>query len=460
MRRLAVLLVVVGIAGACTSDGGDTGTSAAPSISPTPSATATVKPEPEPAQVERSLRVLGHTDFAGAGFNGDVWALDDHAYVGSYGGKTEDTACPAEGVRVVNFSDPRQPKMVARLAAPPGTTSEDVVVQDVRTDDWRGPVAVVGIQACDIDEGDQPQTFRGLQFFDVSTPRKPREIARWALPAETAGCHEIDFVARGERVLAGCASPFAQRAGLDEAYVVDASNPRKPEVAFGWSLPGAGTGGVGCLAAEVAHNVRFSADARKLYVSYWDAGTPILDIRNLEEPKLLGTVEPVPLDPDGDNHSVAEVPGDLLIVLHEDFSPALPEAEFGGCGTRFGAWGSARIYDVKNPAKAKLVSEYTTPDMKIANMKTLEIFTVHNAEVVGRDDAFFSWYSNGVRWVNISDPARPKTIDAWVPRKARDPYDFLPTVPVVWGVYPVPDSDIVLASDINSGLWVLQARGL
>ena len=446
----------------CTSDE-DPGLSEAPEPTPTatsPSPTETQTPEPEPKPVKRVLRELGHEDFGDSGFNGDVWALGDYAYVGSYGGKTEDTACPAEGVRVVDISDPEAPKMVSRLEAPPDTTSEDVVVQEVRTGAFRGDVAVVGIQACDIGDSFQPGTFRGLQFFDVTKPRKPRELSRWELPTETAGCHEIDFVAQGDRVLAGCASPFAARSGLDEAYVIDASDPRLPELAFSWSLPDAGEGGVGCLAAEVVHNVRFSLDARKLFVSYWDAGTPILDIRDLNAPRLAGHIEPVPVDPDGDNHSVAEVPGDLLIVLHEDFSPALPEAEFGGCGTRFGAWGSARIYDIGSPAKPKLLSEYTTPNMKIADMKTLEIFTVHNAEVVGRENAFMSWYSDGVRWVDISHPKDPKTVDSWVPPKARDPYKFLPAVPVVWGVYPVPGSDIILATDINSGLWVLQAKGL
>ena len=462
MRRLALVLAVSLLVAGCTSGEeepepigeGPTPSASAPSPSETPS------PEPEETPTPRRLRELGHEDFGDAGFNGDVWALGDYAYVGSYGGKTEDTACPADGVRVVDISDPRKPKMVARLEAPPSTTSEDVVVRSVEWKDFTGDLAAVGIQACDIDEGPQPDTFRGLQFFDVTDPEKPRELSRWSLPSGTPGCHEIDLVSHGARVLAGCAAPFAARSGLDEAYVVDVSDPKEPRVAFSWSLPDVGRGGVGCLAAQVVHNVRFDARGLKLYVSYWDAGTPILDIKDLNTPKLLGRIEPVPVDPDGDNHSVAEIPGDLLIVLHEDFSPALPEAEFGGCGTRFGAWGPARIYDIADPAKPRLVSEITTPHMKIADMQTTEIFTVHNAEVVGRRNAFFSWYSDGVRWVDISDPKRPKEIDAWAPPKARDPHGFLPRAPLIWGVYPVPHSDIVLASDINSGLWVLRAKGL
>jgi hypothetical protein len=186
----------------------------------------------------------------------------------------------------------------------------------------------------------------------------------------------------------------------------------------------------------------------------------ILDIANLNRPRLAGRIEPVPLDPDGDNHSVAEVSGDTLLVLHEDFSPALPAARFGGCGTRFGAWGPMRIYDISRPSKPRLLSEFTTRNMKVADMDTPEIFTVHNAEAVGQSDAIASWYSDGVRWVDISKPSQPREVAAWVPPASPDPHGFVPEVPMVWGVYPLPERDLILASDINSGLWVLEAPGL
>ena len=449
--------------GACTDSAEDDEPQVA---QPSPSATQTAEPEPTetpsepPTKGKRRLKVLGHEDFGGRGFNGDVWALGDYAYVGMYGGKTEDADCPSSGVKIVDISDPSRPKAVGALDNAPNTTAEDIVVQHVETKAFTGDVAAAGIQACNLDEGAQPETFRGLQFFDVTNPRRPKELSRWPLPTGAPGCHEIDFVSRGKRVLAGCASPFSSEAGYEEAYVVDVSDPRSPEELFGWSLPGGATGGAGCLAAKIVHNVRFSSDATRLYVSNWDAGTPILDISSLRNPRLLGIVEPSPLDADGDNHSVAEIPGDRLILLHEDFSPALPETHFGGCGTKFGAWGSMRIYDIAKPRNPKLLSEFATENMKKAEMTTPEIFTAHNAEIVGRDDAFVSWYSDGIRWVDVSDPSKPREIDAWVPPATKDPHGFLPKVPVVWGVFPLPDSDVILASDINSGLWVLQAEGL
>jgi hypothetical protein len=266
-------------------------------------------------------------------------------------------------------------------------------------------------------------------------------------------------VARG-RAMAGCALPFNRRTGGDEVFVVDISKPRRPKKLFGWSLAVDTTSGIGCFPATLVHSVRFSENGKRLFVSNWDAGTPILNINKPRKPRLMGIIEKKPRDADGDNHSVAQAPGGLLIVLHEDFSPALPESNFGDCGTRFGSWGKARIFNVKNPRKPRFVSQFGTKNSQRSEMKRPRVFTVHNAEVVGRDQVFLSWYSDGVRWVDIGKPQKPKELASWVPRARRDPHGFFPKEALIWGVYPMPDSEVVLASDINSGLWILKARGL
>ena len=46
------------------------------------------------------------------------------------------------------------------------------------------------------------------------------------------------------------------------------------------------------------------------------------------------------------------------------------------------------------------------------------------------------------------------------PTRRPRPQGVFPTIPIVWGVYPDRVSDLILASDINSGLWILQPIGL
>jgi hypothetical protein len=448
--------------GACTSDGDDP----LDAQTPSPSSTAIGEdgPTPDPVSEEKpkkpKLRPLGHHGLGGRGFHGDVWGFGEFAYIGNWGGKYEDADCPAGGVKVVDISNPRKPRMVSRLRNPPNTTAEDVVVRHVETKAFTGDVATVGIQACGLREGPHHERFRGLQFFNVTNPKKPKELSRWRQPSEWPGCHEIDMtVARG-RALAGCAFPLARRSGGDEVFVIDISKPRRPKKLFGWSLPVDTDTGIGCLNRKLVHSVRFSDNGKRLFVSYWDAGTPILNISKPRKPRLIGIIEKKPRDPDGDNHSVAEVPGGLLIVLHEDFSPALPETNFGDCGTRFGSWGKMRIFNIKNPRKPRFVSQFGTKHSSRSQMSKPRIYAVHNAEVVGRDQVFLSWYSDGVRWVDIGKPRKPKELAGWVPRAQRDPHGFFPKEALVWGVYPMADRELVLVSDINSGLWVLKARGL
>ena len=72
---------------------------------------------------------------------------------------------------------------------------------------------------------------------------------------------------------------------------------------------------------------------------------------------------------------------------------------------------------------------------------------------------YFSYYAEGVVVVDIRKPERAGLMAQWVPEPAADPMGlFFPgeKFPFVWGVYP--ERNYVLASDINSGLWVFQVR--
>jgi hypothetical protein len=173
--------------------------------------------------VTDGFRVLGHHDLGGGGMNADVWAHQGYAYVGVWSG-----TCPATGVKVVDIQRPDEPRLVSTLPNPPGTSAEDVVVQQVRTPAFRGDLAVVGIQDCG--SGEHGDVFRGLMFFDVTNPERPVELGRWAV--EGHGCHEIDLTTTpGGRVLAACANAFAEIAGDGpEVWVVDATDPRRPEL--------------------------------------------------------------------------------------------------------------------------------------------------------------------------------------------------------------------------------------
>ena len=85
---------------------------------------------------------------------------------------------------------------------------------------------------------------------------------------------------------------------------------------------------------------------------------------------------------------------------------------------------------------------------------------IHNTEVNG-DRAYSSWYSNGIVALDLTNPASPALVGQFVPRaSARRTSTFgRKRFPIVWGVVLDPSTGIVYASDMRSGLWIVQPTG-
>lgn len=417
-------------------------------VTPGPALTAEMKTS--------NFTVVGHSDLGGGGLNADVWEHKGYAYVGVWSGP-----CPATGVKVADVRDPHSPTLVSRLQNPSRTSAEDVVVRHVDTPSFTGDLAVVGIQTC----GDptRSQVFRGLQLFDVTDPTLPREISRYRVNQNTIGCHEVDLAVRADgSVLAACSNEFAEQiAGSDEAIVVDVTNPYRPHKVGGFALgrdlgvdPGSTRQNVGCIPASFGHSVRFADSGRTLFASYWDYGTLRFVVRpdgGLRGPD--GRTDIAPPDEDGDNHSMTLARnGATMVVNAEDFSPI-------DCGQPYQGWGEAHVY-TNHSGSNELLATFSTRNSR--SMRTDGFYSIHNTEMAGRLHAqlFSSWYSDGVVWWSLADRQNPVMKGQFVPPPTEDPSGYFPAVPIVWGVYPDPSSDLIFASDINSGLWILRPTGL
>jgi hypothetical protein len=399
--------------------------------------------------VLKHFRLIGHSDLGGSVLNADVWAHRGYAYVGVWSG-----SCPATGVKVVNYRDPRNPQLVSTLPNDTGTSSEDIVVRHVSSPSFTGELAVTGIQRC---EDAREPGFRGLAFFDVTYPEAPTALGRWDAPEGSVGCHEVDLVQRPDgMVLAGCSNIFAEQInGTDEVVLVDATNPTAPVTAGGWAL-GADLGidpdNVGCDAASFAHSVRFINQGNALYASYWDFGAVKLNITNPAAPAYVDRADVAPPDEDGDVHSV--VRGNdarTLLVNPEDFSPAEE------CTGDFDGWGEVHLFDVGRHAP-RHVGTFSTTNSR--SQRTDGFYSVHNTEIARDTQAFSSWYSDGIVWWQFTKPPHPKQRGQFVPPAAEDPTGNLPTAPIVWGVFIDHAHNLVLASDMNSGLWIVKPVGL
>jgi hypothetical protein len=104
---------------------------------------------------------------------------------------------------------------------------------------------------------------------------------------------------------------------------------------------------------------------------------------------------------------------------------------------------------VRDPAHPVQLGRFATPEAHDPATGGRGLWSVHNPEVRG-DVMYASWYSDGIRVVDISKPAAPHELAAWT--GAGKPADA-PAVDV-WGV--AVRGDLVLASDRAFGLYVLQ----
>src|SRR5439155_19284545 len=135
----------------------------------------------------------------------------------------------------------------------------------------------------------------------------------------------------------------------------------------------------------------FAQNGRRLFVSYWDAGTIELDISNPTNPIFVNRTQLLQ-DEDRDNHSMTEVGGRWMIINPEDFSPNV-------CGPSSGGWGEAWLYQRRN-GQTRFRGTFATPNSQ--STRTDGIYTVHNTEVWGTNQAFSSWYTDGIRWWQFS----------------------------------------------------------
>jgi hypothetical protein len=376
----------------------------------------------------------------GTGSNGDVYAFDGFAYLGSWIGR----GCLSNGIRVYDLRDPRHPRHVstfADAASNPtlaGTWTEKVIVQRVHTRAFHGVLAAVSFQAC---SSTDQQTFRGFAVYDVTNPRHPRELSRYAAPG-TRGSHEIWLGANDGRAYVYTAiinselttSPTFNPAtgdatvpGRADFRIVDVSDPRRPRDAGEWGAwrelgvkPNAGG------KDNFVHSVRVDDNLRRAYLSYWDLGTVILDISDPRRPRFLGKTTPT----QGATHSSFVTRGGTLLVETHETQAGLPV-----------------YYDISRPSQPRQLATFS--------IEGSENDTVHDPKVRGTT-TFFSWYSLGVVAVRSALPTRLTLRAQFIPDTDYLNPDFFCDEPCaqVWGV--ALEGNLILASDMNSGLYVLR----
>jgi hypothetical protein len=377
----------------------------------------------------------------------DVFAHKGFAYTGTH------TASGGNGgVRVFDLKDPSNPKEVAVFGNEiPNTWQEKVIVQSVNTPHFKGDLAVVSLQQTSRNNPNRPNSIGGVLLYDVSDPYAPKKLGFYQLDRRVTGTHELFLTTQGNRTILLASNPYADyyTHGAEKDFqIIDVTDPTKPEKIWQFDpriLPEVPENFDGYYWTDpnnrqrpvFNHSVITDDKGQFAYVSMWDLGTVIFDIRNPENPIYLGRTE-FASNKKGSAHSAALARGGNILIETREVSNPVGEGYES-------AYGYTRIFDISDKTNPKLLSEFTTDltfDIPTTSAgRTTFAKTVHDPKVHG-NTLYLSYYSGGVLTVDITDPSNPVELGRYTPEKGN-----------VWGVFV--DRNYVLASDMGQGLKVL-----
>src|SRR5262249_59529388 len=107
--------------------------------------------------------------------------------------------------------------------------------------------------------------------------------------------------------------------------------------------------------------------------------------------------------------------------------------------------GDVRLFDITNPYAATLVATISAQSIGI------DAFSPHNPYIVG-NLLFVSWYQAGLVVLDITVPSQPRLVGAYDTFQG-DINGFKGC----WGVYPFLGFDRTLLSDLDGGLYIIDA---
>ncbi len=408
----------------------------------------------------------------GSGFN-TVRVYDGIAYLGGYN-------FPATlfGVMIADVRDPRNIKPLSFIPCNPGTRCNYLRVDPKRK------ILMFGHDTGRDNPTRPPQgeaAKAGWSFYDVSDPAKPKELA--FVPATPNGkTHGMDA---DDRYMYGCGTfhPDMNREGLQ---IVDISDPKNIRQVATWHVPGQIKGETfgpmnrngpdGKQQIVQCHEIVYYND--RLYLAWRDAGMVILDIKDRTKPTLIATYDYVPpfhggfLGAAHTSMPVVVRPGEHPdLVVHTD--------EIFDCPQGFGR--ILDVSDMKNPevvkggrpANIQLLSTFRTPHVQDAYNHAKREFVcegkggptgnLSNTTHLPLQDkrspslVYVTWYDEGVRVMDISNPALPRFVGHFLSPRFASPGRIDRHTREIW---QPPESDLLYVTDGNGGgLTILRYTG-
>src|SRR5258706_4093569 len=408
----------------------------------------------------RNLMLIGHSDQGGRPDGVQLMVSKGHAFIGHMF---------SQGFSVVDVRNPRDPKPVAYVAAPPNTwnvhlqTAGDLLLvvnakdmfaapefQDERHY-YKGPLGKK-VGTADAATAAGRDWTAGMTVYDIADPAAPRRIG--FMPVEGGGIHRIWYTGGRWAYVSALLDGFT-----DYIFVtVDMQDPTRPREAARLWLPGmnaaAGeTPGWPATRRYGLHHATVSGDVA--YGAWRDAGLVMIDVAERTQPKLMLHRNWSP-PYGGGTHNILALPDRGLLVV-------VDEAVLDHCedGLKL-IW----VFDAREPSNPISISTFPTP-AEVDYAAKGGHFGPHNIHE-NRPESFvssqtiFATYQNaGIRVFDIRDQYRPSETAAFVPPAPRRLVDHRPNrARVIQSCDIFVDTEgLVYSNDYNGGLYILEYHG-
>ena len=342
--------------------------------------------------LEKSLHrsnttLLSHIDCPGGG---QVWVEGTTLYVGHMR--------PTSGTTIIDVANPREPRILAKIAVREGWHSHKVRVT--------GDIMIVNQER--FGKSSPGDIGGGIDIYDVKDPANPKLLNEWRTVG--GGVHRFDFDGRYAYI-----SPTAEGYVGNIVMILDLADPAKPIEVSRWWMPGQWQAGgeeypwKDWVPPRCHHPLRHGD---RLYVSYWHHGFAILDISDLSKPTLISHYNTSPTFPHP-THTCLVIPKALkgrnvMVVADEDVAKLWPAPPAF-------AW----VYDITNETLPVPIATFRVPGLDTDGSPQPPMTGCHQpSERFAGTIIPFAWFAQGLRLVDFADPFNPQEVGCFVPDAA------------------------------------------
>jgi hypothetical protein len=344
------------------------------------------------------MRLMGHSDLNGFGNGGQI-------VVKRIGRKTLAFVAhmKEKAFTILDVNEPSKPEVLFQREAYPGTLSHKLRVFKDR---------YLFLNCERAREGDVSSFDSGFRIFDLKSIDSPKELSYTKVHGRGVHRFWVDEE-KNWALLPSFMDGFDGRILL----IYDIADVTNPKEISRWWYPGQRTEDPNekSKAFWLAQGKSYRAHGppirigERIYVGYWDAGALILDCKDL---KNISIVSQRNLSPPygGNTHTVLPVTREIkgrkwAIVTDESM------AEYCKEGKKL-LW----IMDATEESNLVPVATYSVPDNGFCKQGgKFGAHNVHEDVTLPDSEIYASWFSAGVRTIDISNPYSPKEVAYYIP---------------------------------------------